>query len=116
MNTVSAKTLLSILALLAVGASEFRSDAALDAQRGYQQALQRAKNAYMGALDDAMRSAGKNKDSDEVLRIAEELKRVRAAESTERFGDFPASVIDVESVGSPNMGKITFKHAGSFGG
>jgi hypothetical protein len=112
MNSSRATILLCVLAILAIGASEFRSKAAPDAQRTYRQALQKEKKDYLLTLQHAMGLAGENKDSVEVLKIAEELQRVKNADA-DQFGTFPASVVGVEWIGSPNMGRVTFKQDGT---
>src|SRR5688572_24849209 len=109
--------LLVLISVLAAGADDgddrFTSDAARSAQASYRRALSKAKKDYLKSLNDALSAAGKARKAEEVTRIAAEIKRASAGDQRDLLAASMADVVDVEWVGSPNMGTIVLKSDGS---
>jgi hypothetical protein len=63
--------------LFAIGAVEFTTTSARDAQRKYYRALNDARTAYLSSLDHALEIAAHDKNTDEITRIVDEITRLK---------------------------------------
>ncbi|HSH95150.1 MAG TPA: hypothetical protein VK968_13445 [Roseimicrobium sp.] len=67
----------------------------------------------IASLEEALVVAAKTRKEEEVARVTAEIQKIKALANDRRANPL-AEIVDVEWVGSPNLGRIVFRRDGTF--